>query len=189
VLPCGKIVLLCQKSKIFSLDMNQARSPAQYPAENLIGTLVADRWRITTRLNGAGSDTTGGFFSIPYEVVDVETGRKAFMKVLNIQKAEKEELKIAPIATSGLIAFRAGDEVGGRAKYREAIKLAEDCKLHSMQAVATLFLAREERIAKTAAADSTLKEAVTLADKHPTANSELIKQVVVDGPKKRSVSQ
>jgi serine/threonine protein kinase len=67
--------------------MNQARSPTQYPAENLIGALVADRWRITNRLNGAGNDTTGGFFSIPYEVVDVETGRKAFMKVLNIQKA------------------------------------------------------------------------------------------------------
>jgi len=106
-----------------------------------------------------------------------------------IQAADKEDLKIAAVATSGLIAFRMGNADTGRAKYREAIRMADECKLHSTKAHATLFLAREERLAKTPEADSTLKEAIELADKHPTANSELIKQVVIDGPKKRSADQ
>ncbi len=66
--------------------MHQSAS-TQYPAENLVGTLIADRWQVTAKLNGGAVETTGGNFSIPYEVLDLKTQRKAFLKVLNIQKA------------------------------------------------------------------------------------------------------
>ncbi len=105
-----------------------------------------------------------------------------------LQAADKDNLKIAPLATSGLIDFRMGNAEAGRAKYREAMRMADDSKLYSTKSLASLFLAREERLAKTPEAESTLKEAIELTDKHPPANSELIKQVMIDGPKKRSAA-
>jgi serine/threonine protein kinase len=57
------------------------------PAENLIGQTIKGRWQVVERKNIDGRDTTGGYFSVPYRVIDIQTGGQAFMKVINLSKA------------------------------------------------------------------------------------------------------
>lgn len=57
------------------------------PAEELVGTLIKNRWSVQERLNQDQTDTTGGFFSVGYRVEDQHTGQSAFLKVINLKKA------------------------------------------------------------------------------------------------------
>jgi serine/threonine protein kinase len=57
------------------------------PAENLKGQLIKDRWKVVERKNPDGKDTTGGYFSVQYTVVDAASGDVAFMKVIDLAKA------------------------------------------------------------------------------------------------------
>jgi eukaryotic-like serine/threonine-protein kinase len=66
------------------------------PAQNLVGTVIKDRWIVDAKIDLQESESTGGFFSIPYSVHDKKTGQKAFLKILDVVKA------ISRYATVGL---------------------------------------------------------------------------------------
>ena len=63
-------------------------SAAANPIENLpVGMVINGRWKIVEGIRTGTPDTTGGMFSVPYRVRDVETGRQAFLKVIDLVKA------------------------------------------------------------------------------------------------------
>jgi tetratricopeptide (TPR) repeat protein len=66
-------------------------------------------------------------------------------------------------ATEGLLAYRRGDRLVGRQRYREAIAAAKSLNLHERRAMASLMLAREEWRLDGAAAAPYLQEGVQLA--------------------------
>jgi len=57
------------------------------PAHELVGKTVDDKWLIVEKLKSDDSDSTGGFFSVPYKVKHQETGEHAFLKVVDMLKA------------------------------------------------------------------------------------------------------
>jgi eukaryotic-like serine/threonine-protein kinase len=57
------------------------------PAENLTGQILNHKWIVEERIKLKDTGSTGGFFSIPYRLKHVETGQRAFMKVLDVVKA------------------------------------------------------------------------------------------------------
>lgn len=74
----------------------------------------------------------------------------------------RDDIKIAYIATWGLISFRKGSLQDGRELYEAAIEQARRQRDATSEALATLYLAREERIAKTSNADASVRRAADL---------------------------
>jgi tetratricopeptide (TPR) repeat protein len=72
---------------------------------------------------------------------------------LNVQS------RIAIMATEGLIEFRKGNDLQGRALYRRAIQIAEDNKEQAYAMRALVYLAREELLSGTEVAVPTLENA------------------------------
>ncbi|MCL4258166.1 MAG: hypothetical protein KJZ53_06515 [Anaerolineales bacterium] len=56
------------------------------PAEQLEGLLLKNRWEVVKKLPKP-PNLSGGNFSIPYEVKDIETGQSAFLKALDYSGA------------------------------------------------------------------------------------------------------
>src|ERR1700722_15776350 len=56
-------------------------------ASKLTGTTVNGRWEVEELIALAASDSTGGFFSVPYRVKEIATGQRAFMKITDVLKA------------------------------------------------------------------------------------------------------
>lgn len=69
------------------------------------------------------------------------------------------------LATSGLVLFRKGQADEGRTLYREAMEKASQRSLDRHRGRAALYLAREEILARTPFALTTLKEALALTSK------------------------
>lgn len=86
----------------------------------------------------------------------------------------REEIKTAYVATWGLISFRQGLLQEGRDLYRAAIERANKQGDVATEALATLYLAREERIAKTAEADPTLRCASELVAAKPLGHLQVV---------------
>ena len=57
------------------------------PAHNLVGQIISGLWRVTDKLKSDATDSTGGYFSVPYKVEHIETGEMAFLKVIDMMKA------------------------------------------------------------------------------------------------------
>ncbi len=72
-------------SEGFGHDASEAMNPN--PAEILVGQTIKGRWKVVNRKNVDGTETTGGYFSVPYDVIDTENGKPAFMKVVNLPKS------------------------------------------------------------------------------------------------------
>jgi eukaryotic-like serine/threonine-protein kinase len=60
---------------------------AMNPAEHLTGKTVNNRWVVDKKVNLDENGSTGGFFSVAYEVRDAQTGVRAFLKILDVIKA------------------------------------------------------------------------------------------------------
>jgi tetratricopeptide (TPR) repeat protein len=92
---------------------------------------------------------------------------KAEERFRRIDHGEIKDLRlaIAMTATKGLLRFRRGFDVEGRALYRAAIENAKKHRLHRATAIASIYLAREEVLSKSVEA----KKAQELA-LHETQN-------------------
>lgn len=58
--------------------------------ENLVGQTLGGRWLVEECLRNANSNTTGGFFSVPFRASEVGSGKEAFLKVVDLIKAMRE---------------------------------------------------------------------------------------------------
>jgi tetratricopeptide (TPR) repeat protein len=80
------------------------------------------------------------------------------------------------LATRGLILFRKGDTNEGRRLYREAMEKAYQGSLHKHWGRAVLYLAREEMLANTPFALSTLKEALDATSKISDPDFQVLRE-------------
>jgi tetratricopeptide (TPR) repeat protein len=101
---------------------------------------------------------------------------RAAMYVLDKLKLAdvRKEVLIEYVATWGLIQFRQGLVEEGRALYNLAIDRAHKGRAAEDEALATLYLAREERLAGTEHADETLRRATELVKKRPLAHLKAV---------------
>jgi Flp pilus assembly protein TadD len=86
--------------------------------------------------------------------------------ISQIPRAEVQDDGVL-LATTGLIEFRRGNPTGGRLLYRKAINLFKTKNLPKSEALAAIFLAREERIAVTEEATQALEGAIRLSAGRP----------------------
>ena len=92
---------------------------------------------------------------------------KSTLKKINKENlAETEYEKNILKATRGLINFRDGEIETGRNLYKEAIKFFQHKKQNKEEAIATLFLAKEEALAKTNMSKKMKEHAISLVKKH-----------------------
>jgi len=82
----------------------------------------------------------------------------------NLMKVDLDDLtpphRVMWLATSGLVHFRRGSVPMGRQFYQSAIELAESIGNAEMKAMAAIFLAREELLARTPECEQFFKQAV-----------------------------
>lgn len=96
---------------------------------------------------------------------DLTAAREALAKVANCSANSKTMIPI--IATRGLICFRHGLLVEGRAYYREALESARHHKEPWMEVLALLHLAREELSLDPTAAENAARGAAKLLERLP----------------------
>lgn len=56
-------------------------------ASKLVGSTINGKWHVEELISLSASDSTGGFFSVPYRVQEISTGHRAFMKITDVLKA------------------------------------------------------------------------------------------------------
>lgn len=86
----------------------------------------------------------------------------------------EEDMRIEYVATWGLISFRQGDIEGGRSLYQLAIDAAHNQRHREREALATLYLAREECLAKTANAAAAFANAVKRVKAKPLPHLQAV---------------
>jgi hypothetical protein len=78
----------------------------------------------------------------------VDVAKEEFDKIERDQVKELSH-EIAITATQGLLEFRSGNPLAGRARYTQAIALASGEEFRTSRALASIYLAREELLAQT----------------------------------------
>jgi hypothetical protein len=78
----------------------------------------------------------------------VDVAKEEFDKIERDQVKELSH-EIAITATQGLLEFRSGNPLAGRARYTQAIALATGEEFRTSRALASIYLAREELLAQT----------------------------------------
>jgi len=95
------------------------------PTANLVGQILNEKWKVTKILARDETNTTGGAFSVPFRVVNQETGKEAFLKVIDLIKSLQ--------MYSGLSAAEAMHRVGENHSFE--VYLSEICRNKRMTRV------------------------------------------------------
>lgn len=89
---------------------------------------------------------------------------------------------VALIAAEGLLRFREGDVKSGREFYARAIQLAKNHQQERHAALAALYLAKEEKRAKSDAQDAAISEAEKAAARFDDSTFRLLMRTLREGP-------
>jgi tetratricopeptide (TPR) repeat protein len=115
------------------------------------------------------------FFAASADRLDL--AEPAINKATKIDNTE-DEFKICLLATRGLIAYRKGQLEEGKAGYLAAIQLAQQKKNLVFEAMAMLYLAREEYLAESLTADESFRIADELTNRIQAPDLKLIRKQI-----------
>lgn len=96
------------------------------PSETLVGKILNETWKVTKLLSTENKESTGGFFSKSYKVVNIQTKKEAFLKVIDLLKALQVTYENVPVV-------EAIQRVA--ANHQFEVELSEVCKSKRMSRV------------------------------------------------------
>ena len=112
---------------------------------------------------------------------------KAEFKKIQLDYVKEASDKIPITATEGLLAFRGGNPIAGRALYEQAISLAAEEKFRTSRALASIYLAREEALAQTENAEKALEIASREVNRLPSPDNAFCQLILQRVPNVQNV--